>query len=398
MIESILINNLRLDKDKVVGKLSISPFSTILESGVSYLIDSFNDNTEQYIQLLINSSLKEGEKLDEKESVIIDLINNEDISSKTKDLLLLNINTKINNLDDVNNELHSDLFKINVIYPSWNNIISFFIKESMVLSENIANFISNNIVTLLDNKKSYISVISLFNVEDLQKKLEYNLIKYNGFNDSVYEKILSILRFNWNSIPISTLDEGKVLTLISCGKLLLTKDNWKNIIEYGDSAVRKGYLNHHIKNILNNDFIENLEEIDLVTIIESEGISQSEKCSFVERNQQRFLQLSDKYYNMVINLFTDVELPEELYELFKESDDSDIIQHLFLTQAQYLDDDELINLLEQMSSPFSELNKDDMSSFEKNDMNKQILDILYERQIIIKVAEKKDIYVTRMRK
>ncbi|HDR1580362.1 TPA: hypothetical protein QB450_002105, partial [Pasteurella multocida] len=111
------------------------------------------------------------------------------------------------------------------------------------------------------------------------------------------------------------------------------------------------------------DFIENLEEIDLVTIIESEGISQSEKCSFVERNQQRFLQLSDKYYNMVINLFTDVELPEELYELFKESDDSDIIQHLFLTQAQYLDDDELINLLEQMSSPFSELNKDDMSSF-----------------------------------
>ncbi|HED4434460.1 TPA: hypothetical protein R4334_001755, partial [Pasteurella multocida] len=192
--------------------------------------------------------------------------------------------------------------------------------------------------------------------------------------------------------------EGKVLTLISCGKLLLTKDNWKNIIEYGDSAVRKGYLNHHIKNILNNDFIENLEEIDLVTIIESEGISQSEKCSFVERNQQRFLQLSDKYYNMVINLFTDVELPEELYELFKESDDSDIIQHLFLTQAQYLDDDELINLLEQMSSPFSELNKDDMSSFEKNDMNKQILDILYERQIIIKVAEKKDIYVTRMRK
>ncbi|HDR1313742.1 TPA: hypothetical protein QB375_002090, partial [Pasteurella multocida] len=77
---------------------------------------------------------------------------------------------------------------------------------------------------------------------------------------------------------------------------------------------------------------------------------------------------------------------------------SDIIQHLFLTQAQYLDDDELINLLEQMSSPFSELNKDDMSSFEKNDMNKQILDILYERQIIIKVAEKKDIYVTRMRK
>ncbi|HDR1069433.1 TPA: hypothetical protein QB323_001748, partial [Pasteurella multocida] len=94
----------------------------------------------------------------------------------------------------------------------------------------------------------------------------------------------------------------------------------------------------------------------------------------------------------------DVELPEELYELFKESDDSDIIQHLFLTQAQYLDDDELINLLEQMSSPFSELNKDDMSSFEKNDMNKQILDILYERQIIIKVAEKKDIYVTRMRK
>ncbi|HDR0636589.1 YobI family P-loop NTPase [Pasteurella multocida] len=398
MIESILINNLRLDKDKVVEKLSISPFSTILESEVSYLIDSFNDKTQQYIQLLINSSLKEGEKLDEKESVIIDLINNEDVSSETKGLLLLNINTKIHNLDDVKNDLHSDLFKHNVIYPSWNNVISFFIKEGMDLSENLADFISNNISILLYDRKSYISVISSFGIVDLQEELESNLIQYNGFNDSVYENILSILDFNLDSIPISELDEGKVLTLISCGKLLLTKDNWKNIIEYGDSAVRKGYLNHHIKNILNNDFIENLEEIDLVTIIESEGISQSEKCSFVERNQQRFLQLSDKYYNMVINLFTDVELPEELYELFKESDDSDIIQHLFLTQAQYLDDDELINLLEQMSSPFSELNKDDMSSFEKNDMNKQILDILYERQIIIKVAEKKDIYVTRMRK
>ncbi|HDR1100987.1 TPA: hypothetical protein QB355_002086, partial [Pasteurella multocida] len=309
-----------------------------------------------------------------------------------------NINTKIHNLDDVKNDLHSDLFKHNVIYPSWNNVISFFIKEGMDLSENLADFISNNISILLYDRKSYISVISSFGIVDLQEELESNLIQYNGFNDSVYENILSILDFNLDSIPISELDEGKVLTLISCGKLLLTKDNWKNIIEYGDSAVRKGYLNHHIKNILNNDFIENLEEIDLVTIIESEGISQSEKCSFVERNQQRFLQLSDKYYNMVINLFTDVELPEELYELFKESDDSDIIQHLFLTQAQYLDDDELINLLEQMSSPFSELNKDDMSSFEKNDMNKQILDILYERQIIIKVAEKKDIYVTRMRK
>jgi hypothetical protein len=400
IIKDTLMCNLLLSLDEIERRLKNAPLTTICNSGINYLVDSFWQNTDSYVHLL-TTYLEDKKQLHEDEEIFIRLLNQDDLSEENKEKLLVVVATEVADINQVEEELHNKLLEHNVIKSSWENVSKYFEAKDCELTESLINFIDINAHLLNVSRTKYIQATS--SNEELQKKLEIELVKSNNLSDTSYQNIVKTLIIKWNRIDFTGLNESKVLTLIANNKLSLTKENLEYITAYDMSNVRKAYLEHYILLIADGELTEFLDTADYVTIISSRTLNKARKQKFIEENMSKIIEIVSTSSKTIIDIFDNKRLPAELYNKIKDMGNEDYIQYLFMGQFNYMSSDEVLNLLPLMGEPFNELNKDSKTKFNLNSKNKKLLDALYERKIIVVVKEINKIignsyYESRLRK
>ena len=400
IIKATLMGNLSLSLDELEDRLKNAPLTTICDSEISYLVKDFWGNVNDYVHLL-TTYLEDKKQLHESESIFIKLLNEEDLSEDNKERLLLVVATEVADIDHVQESLHEKLFQYNVLSPTWENINKNFISNEYKLSEHLIDFINKNAVVLTENRTAYIEVTS--SDKEARKSLEIELVKSNEIEDIHYQKMLKILFFTWNRIDFTELNESKVLSLITCKKLNLTKENLDYIKTYDVSNVRDAFIEHSISSLIEGELADELELVDYITILHSSKLNKVQKQNFVEKNTSMMMEVVNISPNKIVNVFDDKKLSSELYEKIKGTGKEDHIQYLFLGQVKFLSNTEILSLLPSMGQPFDELNKDSKTKFDINQKNKTLLDALYARKIIVTVKEVKKalrtkFYETRLQK
>ena len=373
---------------------------TICDSEISYLVKDFWENVNDYVYLL-TTYLEDEKQLHESQRIFIKLLNEVDLSEDNKERLLLVVAIEVTDIDHVQESLHKKLFKYNVVSPTWDNINKNFISNEYKLSEHLIDFININAVVLTEDRTAYIEATS--SDEEAQKSLEIELVKSNDIEDINYQKILKILIFTWNRIDFTELNESKVLSLITCKKLNLTKENLDCIKTYDVSKVRNAFIEHNISSLIEGELADELELVDYITILYSSKLNKAQKQDFVEKNISMMIEVANISPNEIVDVFDDKRLPSELNEKIKDTGKEDYIQYLFLGQVKFLSSTEILSLLPSMGQPFNELNKDSKTKFDINQKNKTLLDALYARKIVVIVTEVKKalrtkFYETRLQK
>ena len=400
IIKDSLMCNLLLSLDEIERRLKNAPLTTICNSGINYLVDSFWQNTDSYVHLL-TTYLEDEKQLHEDEEFFVRLLNQDDLSEENKDKLLVVVATEIADIDQVEEKLHNKLLEHNVIKPSWENVSKYFEAKGCKLTESLINFIDINAHLLNVSRTKYIQATS--SNEELQKKLEIELVKSNNLSDTSYQNIVKTLIIKWNRIDFTGLNENKVLTLIANNKLSLTKENLEYITAYDMSNVRKAFLEHYILLIANGELNEFLDTADYVTIISSNTLNKARKQKFIEENISKVIEIVSTSSKIIIDIFDNKRLPDEVYNKIKDTREEGYIRHLFLGQLNYLNADEILSLLPLMGESFSDLNRDSKTKFGVNLENKKLLDALYNIKIVTKPEEIKKrlrnkYYETRLRK
>lgn len=400
IIKAALMVNLLLSLDELEGRLKNAPLTTICDSEIHYLVEDFWENINDYVYLL-TTYLEDKKQLHEDEGIFIKLLNEEGLSEDNKERLLLVVATEVTDIDHVQESLHDKLFQYNVASPIWKNINKNFISNEYKLSEYLVDFINKNSVVLTENRTAYVEATS--SDEELQKKLEAELVKSNDLSNVTYEGILKILTIKWNRINFTGLNETKVLALITSNKLSLTKENLEHITSYDMSNVRKAFIEHYILLIANGELIESLDAVDYATIISSSTLNKARKQKFIEENMSKIIEIVSTLSKTIIDIFDNKSLPTELYNKVKDIGNEDHIQYLFKGQFNYLNSEEILNLLSLMGEPFNELNKDSKTKFDLSLENKKILDALHSLKIVTKIDEIKRrlgsrYYETRLRR
>lgn len=400
IVKAALMVNLLPSLDELEGRLKNAPLTTICDSKINYLVEDFWDNINDYVYLL-TGHLEDNNHLHEDEDIFVRLLNEESLSEDNKERLLLVVVTKITDIDDVQESLHEKLFQYNLASPTWRNINKNFISNEYKLSKYLIDFINKNAVVLTENRTKYIETTS--SDKDARKSLEIELVRNNDIEDTNYQKIVKILLFTWNRIDFTELSESKVLSLIVCKKLNLTKENLDYIKTYDVSNVRDAFIEHNISSLIEGELADELEVVDYITILYSSKLNKAQKQDFVEKNINMMMQVVDTSPNKIVDVFDDKRLTSELYEKIKDTGKEDHIKYLFLGQVKFLSNIEILSLLPLMGQPFDELNKDSKTKFDMNQKNKTLLDALYARKIIVTVKEVKKalrtkFYETRLQK
>lgn len=400
IIKAALMGNLLLSIDELEDRLKNVPLTTICDSKISYLVKYFWENVNDYVYLL-TTYLEDKKQLHEDEGIFIKLLNEEGLSEDNKEKLLLVVATEVTDIDHVQESLHDKLFQYNVASPTWKNINKNFISNEYKLSKYLIDFINKNAISLIENRTAYVEATS--SDEELQKKLEAELVKSNDLSNVTYEGILKILTIKWNRINFTGLNETKVLALITSNKLSLTKENLEHITSYDMSNVRKAFIEHYILLIANGELIESLDAVDYATIISSSTLNKARKQKFIEENMSKIIEIVSTLSKTIIDIFDNKSLPTELYNKVKDIGNEDHIQYLFKGQFNYLNSEEILNLLSLMGEPFNELNKDSKTKFDLSLENKKILDALHSLKIVTKIDEIKRrlgsrYYETRLRR
>ena len=400
MIKDTLMCNLSLSLDEIENRLGDSPLTTICNSGINYLVEDFWENINDYVYLF--TMYLEGERqLYEDEDILIEILNEEALISDSKERLLLVVATEITDICRVEETLHDKLFEYNVAKPIWENVVEHFDKEEKILSKNLVNFINANSELLSAQGESYKNIIS--SQYEVHNALEMQLIQCESLTSASYGLILKVLIFRWADIDLAGLSEDKVLLLISNNIFTLSKENFEYIKTISNTKIRTSFIRYHIISIADGELIEELDTVDYITIVHSTDLDKLKKQSFIEEYIGSINDVLAFSAKKIIDIFDDKRLPNELYENIKNTGNEDYIHYLFMNHNNFLKNDEILDLLPLMGSPFDELNKDSKTKFDINEINRNLLNALYERKIIVLVKEINKIignsyYESRLRK
>lgn len=223
--------------------------SDILASGNNGFKEYVIENIKEVFTNIINKS-----KGQETEAGLVFLLNQEELEEKQKIAYLKRqTKNKVLAITDINDPYKPLAIRGNVLKPTWVNLLNYFTYEQEMITEDLENFINDNVESLLKDEYP----------NDVESTLAGELVYGAYLHISSYEKLLPVLMHNVNED-----DEIKISKDTGIEKVkLLVKNNYlsdkvgtaKVVAFYGVSLYAK-YLSHHI-----NSIISNYEDYDMGT-------------------------------------------------------------------------------------------------------------------------------------
>jgi hypothetical protein len=364
MIE-LFITNFNTNDTKIEN-LKTSNYTTIKNSKKLKLIKYIDNNLEKYLE---NVFLKLDDNINESDENICSILNNEGISTNVD--IIETTKFSIKDLSKINNvDYQALLILYNKIDVTWKNILSYY-KNSEEFDETLVGFLNLDLnynvltKTLIDDLDSNIK-------SDFPKKL----IKSN-ITDESFSKLAHSLPFSYNDgNEFREINIFKMQSLIESKKILLSTANYIMLAEeFSDLLILFLEINK-IK------FMESFTEFDLdssiiLNILNSGKFNVNEKILILKNINDDVLisykaliiKLSDfLLINRIDKISSDL-----LIELISSSKSLNHKVELTNKYFNFIDKNNLKNVIEAIGEPFSNLLLGKHPKVENNSYNLQLI-------------------------
>lgn len=378
-------NHYRINKDNLLqmfllfGKesskeeFSNSNYSTILKSECKPLIDYINSNINTYVD---NVYLKLEENKFEDENSLIKLLNDTNLSSKSKIKIIQKVETKISELKNINEfEIKTQLLINNKVTPKWNNVVDYFTASENTINENLIKFLEFENVNEELSKKS---------LKEEDKVFEKSMLICNEISDEIYKKLIKSCFFIYNKLEFENLNEDKAVYL-SNKILTTTKSNY--------DLLREMFPNNHIT-LIERDFkkfVENINDFvtdvdDILMILQSENVTIDNKFKYINQLEQNIIieskEISKIVGNIILRKSTKVDFEYNTIEsLVKNTTSSENKVRLVNLYFNDLDNANIISLLKNIWG-YNKLFEKGKPTYVKSDFNNTLFGKLKTKNII----------------
>lgn len=371
-------------KESSEEKFINSNYSTILKSECKPLIDYINSNIDTYVD---NVFLKLEENKFEDESSLIKLLNDENISSKSKIKIIQKVQTKVSELKNINElEVKSQLLINNKVTPKWDNLIDYFIAAENTINENLIKFLE------FEDVNTELSKVKLLKENEV---FEGNILMCNDISDKTYERILSSIYFRYNKLDFENLNENKVVCLVD--KILITTKANYNLL-------RENFANNHIK-LIEKDFNTFIGEIeyfetdtdDVLMILKSDKITLDNRFKYITKLTGKSIidnkEISEKVGEIILSKSTKIEFEfKEIKNIFDSLDSTENKVKIINLYFDGLTNDNIVSLVKNIGFYYNELFvKQHKPTFNNNNYNRELLKKLLSKKLIKSFSvDKKD--------
>lgn len=279
---------------KALGKYDESKFLNqnfyaIQHSECDSLSEYIHENIDDYIRQVY---LKLENNREEVENTFIELINHEELSEENKKALIQFTNTKVTELENIENLADKALLLFNLKVEShWENLIHYYSSNE--------NKLDNSVITFL-NDSEVAKTLSKTKIDkdhpkqdlDTVKQFLIDLLQTNQLSNEVYESVLKSIPFKYNrGIALTQLSVEKQKLLISKRVLNLTEDNY-NMLRSGSEKLHLELMKANKDVFLNSNFLFELDSDDFYNLLISSEFSFKEK-SVITKSVDQSLIISD---------------------------------------------------------------------------------------------------------
>lgn len=285
----------------------------------SALTQYINWNINEYIDVVID--MCDGEVYDD-ENIVLDLLNNDDLTLEHKQSYISVLETIITNINDIEDTtLWTSLLNADKVKYSESNLMDCF--NTLGLTDNVISYI-NSFNIDLDFSKYECD-------ENNKAQLFDSITMCNAVDNSKYKQILLSLRFKYTDFHCVEISDDKITILIDTKIIQMTEDNLKFIrLNYHKQLFH--FIHANIKEYIEIMTDSLLEQEELLEILDWD-ISDEQKIKLLELTDSE-ISIINKNYSVAVALYIlknnhdDSDLPK-LLSSYEDWDDSikDIISN-----------------------------------------------------------------------
>lgn len=381
-------NHYKINKDNLLQMLLLlgkeskeeeefnhSNYSTLLKSECKPLVDYINSNITTYVD---DVYLKLEENKFEDENSLTKLLNDTNLSSKSKIKIIQKVETKISDLSKIeDNEIKKGLLINLKVVVDWKNIIHYYTDCEDKIDNILLDYLNTEIVS---------SELSKLKLQKADEKFELSLLVCNDIKDNIYKNLLDSIFYVYNQLDFENLSENKVVNLAE-RKLTTTKSNYDKL--------RKKFPYNHITLIVRNfnKFFENVDDFetdenDILIILKSEKITIADRFKYISKLTEQTIidnkSVIKKVGEIIISKSTKINFEFNTIESVVKSLDSTEnkvrLVNLYFTE---LSNENIISLVKDIGYFYNELFvKKHKPIFTDNSFNRELLTKLKSKGLI----------------
>lgn len=263
--------------------ITSSPFAEDVTEEVltmTNILQSENQGLREYVEENIQKVFKEcivESEGQEKEEGLLSIINEESLDENQKIAYLLKQKTnKIIDVLSVNDEYKTIAIRSKVLKPSWSNVIGYYASQDEIISEDLKQFVEDNVVVLKNEPYP----------KDVESALASDLVFGPYLKIEIYRELLPNLMTVVEKEDEDKFDKNtgveRTAALVKGKYLSNDIETAKTVCQYG-SHIYAEYLSNHIANYL-LCFDEYDQDAKSVSLLLSKGstISGSQRWSLAK--------------------------------------------------------------------------------------------------------------------
>lgn len=316
----------------------------------SALTQYISQNINEYIDVVIE--MCDGKVYDD-ENIVLDLLNNDDLTLDHKQSYISVLETIITNINDIEDTtLWTSLLNADKVQYSESNLINCF--NTLELAENVISYINRCNIDLDFSKYEC--------DEDIKAQLFDSIVICNDIDNSKYKQMLLSLGFIYNNFHFAEISKDKITILIDTNIIHMTENNLKFV-----------RLNYHEQ--LYHFIRANIEEyIEIMTwnLLEQEELLEILNWDISDEQKIKLLELTDSEISIINKNYSNSVTIHILKKNFDETD----LPKLF-SSYEYWD-----NSIKDIISNYA-ANYIDSIIADSNDVSKKLIfDLLHSNKII----------------
>ena len=294
--------NIQLIQKKILNVTNVDDiihknYSLMTSHPDSALTQYINQNINKYISVVIKMC---NGKIYDDENVVIDLLNNDDLTLERKLSYITVLKTIITNISKIeDNVLWTPLLNNDKVPYSESNLMDCF--NTLGLTHTVISYINRCNIDLDFSKSEH---------DDSKEKLFENITTCNDIEDSKYKQILLSLGLTYNNFHFAEISDDKITILIDTKIIQMTEDNLKFV-----------RLNYHEQ--LYHFIRANIEEyIEIMTwnLLEQEELLEILNWDISDEQKIKLLELTDSEISIIDKNYSDAVTIHILKNNYDESD------------------------------------------------------------------------------
>lgn len=326
------------------------------------------------------------DNVDESESSLIDLLNNDDLLYENKLLVISKVNTIISELKSIHDvKLFPAILEENKIKPTWKNMLDAFnSKKSDEIPESIVHFI-NNIPNAQELAKTKVPL--KVDEEEIYGEFWKKLIQVNDISDSSYNLITKASPWRYEDLNLTSLSYAKASSLVANNLINPTVNGFQSLKDKSKKLSIKLLEGHTDKLIEVFDELK-IDIEDLHLVIQSKILNNSIQLKFLKKIDSSIIISNLETLKAISDLLSEDNLfnvPEDMRNtiLLSKAISAENRIKIFTTKSEQFDNEFASNFLQGLGGEYAQISDPTIrATIAKNLINQNLLTFLVKKNYI----------------